>query len=248
MGETNQTMQNNDLAVIEASRLGYFPQQQPVLELPPLPRIEPQYLQADFLQQALALPIRWPVEPLFADEFAFDFEQCPDARQAAVCIPLVQRSQGLHMLLTRRAGHLVHHAGQISFPGGRVEKTDQSVIQTALRETYEEVGIAPNYIQALSEEPIFITNSSFAMRPVVGLVQPNFQLRIDPSEVAEVFEVPLSILMDPAQHQLHCLQEATQPTRYYFSMTWQQYFIWGATAVVIRNLYHHVAAAIEHLK
>lgn len=241
-------MQKSHLASIEAARLGFAPEQQPVLELPPLPPIDPYYLQADFLQQALQLPISWSVEPLFADEFAPGFEQFPGARKAAVCIPLVQRPEGLSMLLTRRAGHLVHHAGQISFPGGRVEAEDQNAIETALRETHEEVGIAPHYIQALSEEPVFITNSRFAMRPVVGLVQPDFQLRIDQAEVAEAFEVPLAVLMDPAQHQLHRLQRGQQPTRYYFSMTWQRYFIWGATAVVIRNLYHHVAAAIPHLK
>ncbi len=234
-----------DLAVLEATRLGYSPEQQPVLALPPLPSLEPQYLQADFLQYALPLPLEWAIEPLFAHEFVHDFEQCPDLRQAAVCVPLVQRPQGIHVLLTRRAGHLVHHAGQISFPGGRVEKEDLSVIHTALRETHEEVGIEPEYIQPLSEEPIFMTNTSFAMRPVVGLVRPNFQLRIDPSEVAEVFEVPLAWLMDPAQHQLHRLHRPQQASRYYFSMRWQNYFIWGATAVVIRNLYHHLAASIH---
>lgn len=241
-------MLRTDLAAIEAARLGYYPAQQPVLDLAPLPPIASQYLQADFLQHALPLPIAWSVEPLFADEFISEFTPDLQLRQAAVCIPLVQRKTGLHVLLTRRAGHLMHHAGQISFPGGRVEKEDQGAIQAALRETHEEVGIAPHYIQTLSEEPIFITNSRFAMRPVVGLVQPNFQVTIDPSEVAEVFEVPLSLLMDPTQHQLHCLQKQQQSSRYYFSMTWQSYFIWGATAVVIRNLYHHVAAAVRHLE
>lgn len=239
-------MQTTDLAAIEASRLGYIPDQQPVEHLPPLPPINPRYLQPDFLRQTLAQPIDWAVEPLFAHEFVHDFAAYPTARQAAVCIPLIEREQGLSVLLTRRAGHLVHHAGQICFPGGRVEKTDQSVIHTALRETHEEVGIAPHFIQALSKEPIFITNSHFAMCPVVALVQPNFDLQIDFAEVAEVFEVPLTVLMDPAQHQLHRLHKPHQPARYYFSMRWQHYFIWGATAVVIRNLYHHVAALAQY--
>lgn len=241
-------MQTTDLAAIEASRLGYIPDQQPLHHLPRLPRIPSRYLRPDFLRQRLAQPIDWAVEPLFAQEFVHTFAAYPDARQAAVCVPLIEREQGLSVLLTRRAGHLVHHAGQICFPGGRVERTDQSAIHTALRETHEEVGIAPHFIQALSEEPIFITSSRFAMRPVVALVQPDFQIHIDPAEVAEVFEVPLTVLMDPTHHQLHRLQKTQQPVRYYFSMRWQNYFIWGATALVIRNLYHHLAALVQHVE
>ncbi|HHU94210.1 MAG TPA: CoA pyrophosphatase [Alcaligenaceae bacterium] len=237
----------NDLARIEATRLGFDPQLQPLIEIPQLPGIDRSYLEPDFLLAAYSHPVQWGVEPLFANWFVPDFAQYPQGKQAAVCVPLVQRPSGIHVLLTRRAGHLFSHAGQVCFPGGRIEASDPDAVHAALRETHEEVGIEPTYIQTLGEQPIFITNSHYAMRPVVGLVKQGFSIRPDPSEVAEVFEVPLSVLMDPKNHRLHRLPGKDGNERYYFSMSWQDHFIWGATAAVIRNFYHHLAAASQQL-
>ena len=237
----------NDLARIEASRLGFNPQTQPVIDIPLLPGINQSYLGSEFIQTVFSHPVQWGVEPLFADWFVPSFEQYPQGIQSAVCIPLVQRPTGLHVLLTRRAGHLLSHAGQVCFPGGRIEAADQNAVQAALRETHEEVGIAPHYIQPLGEQPIFITNSRYAMRPVVGLLKQGFAINPDPAEVAQVFEVPLSVLMNPHYHRLHRLPTKEGNERYYFSISWEEHFIWGATAAVIRNFYHHLAAAAQQL-
>ena len=233
----------SDLDKIEAARLGFDPQVQPLVPLTTLPAIQQQLLTPEVVEQGLIQQVPWQIEPLFADEFVLDFAHYPQAKQAAVCIPVVSRVDGLYVLFTRRAGHLLHHPGQVCFPGGRIEPSDKTAIHAALRETHEEIGIASNYIQAISEEPIYITNSLYAMRPIVALVQPDFQLDKDPDEVAEVFEVPLAALMDPKNHRLHHLPQRARAGRYYFSIQWQQHFIWGATAVVVRNLYHHLRAA-----
>lgn len=237
-----------DLARLEAARVGFDPQKQPLIEIPVLPGIAQSYLEPEFIRAAFSQPVEWGVEPLFADLFVPDFAEYPEGIQSAVCVPLIQRPTGLHVLFTRRAGHLLSHAGQVCFPGGRIEVADQSAVQAALRETHEEVGIDPIYIQPLGEQPIFITNSRYAMRPVVGLLKNGFHISPDPAEVAEVFEVPLARLMDPRYHQLHHLPaKEGHKERYYFSMTWQGHFIWGATAAVIRNFYHHLAAAAQQL-
>ena len=236
-----------DLAAIEAARLGFNPQTQPLITIPTLPGIDQSYLQPDFIEAAFTQPVQWGVEPLFADLFIPDFSQFPQAIRSAVCVPLVSRPTGLHMLLTRRAGHLLSHAGQVCFPGGRVEPEDPDAIYAALRETHEEVVIEPSYIKTLGQQPIFITTTKYAMLPVVGLVQDGFAVQPDPAEVAEVFEVPLSVLMNPANHRLHHLPGKNGKERYYFSISWNGYFIWGATAALIRNFYHHLAAASQQL-
>lgn len=238
-----------DLAQIESRRLGFDPQTQPLIDLAFLPSITNTYLQADFIKTAFSYPVKWVVEPLFSHDFVSEFHQYPQGIQSAVCIPLVQRPQGLTMLLTRRAGHLSSHAGQVCFPGGRIDLADSNATAAALRETHEEVGIAPHYIQPLGEQPILITLTKYAMRPVVGLVEAGFVMQADPAEVAQVFEVPLSVLMNPSNHRLHRLpRKDNQGTlRYYFSMSWNGYFIWGATAAIIRNFYHYLAAAARQV-
>lgn len=237
-----------DVARIEMMRLGFDPQTQPLIEIPILPSISHSFLDAEFIENTFTQAVQWGVEPLFAKDFVPDFAQYPQGIQSAVCIPLIQRENGLNMLLTRRAGHLLSHAGQVCFPGGRIETHDDNAIQAALRETFEEIGIEPNYIQTLGEQPILVTTTHYAMRPVVGLVKKGFHIRPDPAEVAEVFEVPLSVLMNPKYHRLHRLQIEKGETRYYFSMSWNGYFIWGATAAVIRNFYHYLAAAAQQIK
>ncbi len=150
-------------------------------------------------------------------------------RPAAVLVPLVNRADGLTVLLTQRTDHLHHHPGQISFPGGRVEAGDDGPAMTALRETEEEVGLHPRHIELLGRLPEYHTGTGFRVTPMVGLVHPPFDLVLDSFEVAEVFEVPLAFLLDPANHRQETLFYRGR-NRTYFAMPWRHYHIWGATA------------------
>ncbi|CAM5779016.1 CoA pyrophosphatase [Castellaniella caeni] len=221
----------------------FDPAIQPLLSCPALPSLPAECLRLDFIRQAFAQPVAWQVEPLFAQAFAPDPAALARARQAAVLMPLVQRPGGLAVLFTRRSDRLHEHAGQVSFPGGRIETSDPDAVAAALRETGEEIGIAPQFVQVMGLQPTLLTTTRFLMTPVVGELLPGFQIKADQAEVAEVFEVPLAILMDPARHQLHQLQTAWGHGRCYFSMPWQSHFIWGATAILVRNFYRFLAAA-----
>jgi 8-oxo-dGTP pyrophosphatase MutT (NUDIX family) len=169
---------------------------------------------------------------------------------AAVLVPLVRRTDGLHVLLTRRTDHLRDHAGQISFPGGRCEAEDAGPAGTALRETEEEVGLRREHVEVIGALPTYTTVTHYVVTPVVALVTPPFELTLDTFEVAEAFEVPLGFLMTPAHHRRHLFTyEGGQ--RQFLSMPWQgrggdgeprEYFIWGATAAMLRNLYRFLAA------
>lgn len=208
--------------------------------LPP-ERLQPEAVAAQF---ARAGP--------FTPEHAGDGGRFGPAREptaAAVLVPLVQRADGLHVLLTERTAHLRDHAGQISFPGGRSEPHDGSPADTALREAEEEVGLARRHVQLLGQLPIYTTVTRFEVTPVVALVQPPFELVLDAFEVAEAFEVPLAFLMNPAHHRRHRF-EFDGGQRQFLSMPWQaaradgavrEYFIWGATAAMLRNLYGFLA-------
>lgn len=154
---------------------------------------------------------------------------------AAVLFPIVLRDTGHTVLLTQRTAHLRDHAGQISFPGGRVEDEDLSPIHTALRETEEEIGLPRERVEIVGFLPEYRTGTGFRVTPVVALVRPPFDLQPDPFEVAEIFEVPLSFLLDPANHQQHSLHYRGA-LRSYFAMPYGEYFIWGATAGMIRSL------------
>lgn len=156
-------------------------------------------------------------------------------RAAAVLFPIVERAAGRTVLLTRRTAHLNQHAGQISFPGGGVEEGDASPLETALRETEEEIGLARRHVEILGYLPEYRTGTGFSVIPVVALVRPPFFLNPDPFEVAEVFEVPLAFLLDPANHQRHSAH-LRGALRHFFAMPWRDYFIWGATAGMIRSL------------
>lgn len=169
---------------------------------------------------------------------------------ASVLVPLVARETGPTVLLTRRTDHLRDHAGQISFPGGRAEDSDDDVVHTALREAQEEVGLAAEHVDVIGALPVYTTVTGFIVTPVVALVQPGFTLALDEFEVAEAFEVPLAFLMDPAHHQRHEFEFAGVQRRF-LSMPWEgpgadgqvrRYFIWGATAAMLRNLYAFLAA------
>jgi 8-oxo-dGTP pyrophosphatase MutT (NUDIX family) len=154
---------------------------------------------------------------------------------AAVLFPIVLRDHGQTVLLTQRTAHLRDHAGQISFPGGRVEADDASPVHTALRETEEEIGLSREHVEILGYLPEYRTGTGFRVTPVVALVKPPFELALDSFEVAEAFEVPLAFLLDPSNHQRHSLHYRGA-LRHFFAMPYGDYFIWGATAGMIRSL------------
>lgn len=154
---------------------------------------------------------------------------------AAVLVPLVRRPGGLRVVLTRRTDHLRAHAGQISFPGGRIEAGDACARAAALREAEEEIGLAPSQVEVLATLPRYRTGTGFLITPLAGLVAAEAVFRADPFEVAEVFEVPLAFAVDPANHQPMEYQTSTH--RYLlYSIYYGNYFIWGATAGMLRDL------------
>ncbi|MBI3372275.1 MAG: CoA pyrophosphatase [Betaproteobacteria bacterium] len=148
---------------------------------------------------------------------------------ASVLVPIVLRDAGLTVLFTRRTEHLKNHSGQISFPGGRAEPEDPGPEHTALRETQEEIGLADERIELLGRLGDYHTRTGYRITPVVGLVTPPFELRPDPYEVEEIFEVPLPFLLDPGNHQRHA-REFKGDIRHFFAIPWFGYYIWGATA------------------
>ena len=159
----------------------------------------------------------------------------PPLIAAAVLVPLVLRETGMTVLLTQRTAHLRDHAGQISFPGGRCEARDASPVETALREAREEVGLDPAQVEILGQLPEYRTGTGFSIIPVVGLVHPPLNLKLDDFEVAEAFETPLGFLLDPANQQRHSV-EYQGGLREYYAMPWEGYYIWGATAGMLMSL------------
>ena len=211
-----------------------------------LPAVQPERLTAGALRLRFAQLADWQTEH-HGDGRAFS-DRTP--AQAAVLVPLVQRAGGLQVLLTRRTDHLRDHAGQISFPGGRSEPEDGGPAATALREAEEEVGLPHDRVQVIGQMPVYTTVTSFVITPVVALVTPPFELVLDTFEVAEAFEVPLQHLMNPVNHRRHVFS-FDGSERQFLSMPWQgpgadgmerEYFIWGATAAMLRNLYRFLAA------
>lgn len=159
---------------------------------------------------------------------------------AAVLVPLIDRADGLSVLLTRRTDHLHDHPGQIAFPGGRCEQGDPSPVHTALRETEEEIGLARIHVDVLGTLPRYLTGTGFAVTPVVALVSAPFELRLDAFEVAEAFEVPLDFLLDPLNHRRHRL-EVRGKWREFWAMPFGDYYIWGATAGMMRSFYQYLS-------
>jgi 8-oxo-dGTP pyrophosphatase MutT (NUDIX family) len=161
-------------------------------------------------------------------------------RPAAVLIPVIDRPQPT-VLLTQRAAHLNDHAGQISFPGGKIDTTDASPLDTALREADEEVGLAREFIDPIGYLDLYGTSFGFRILPTVARVRPGFTLRVNASEVDDAFEVPLAFLMNPANHQLHS-KEFRGMERTYYAMPYGERYIWGATAGILRVLYERIFA------
>jgi 8-oxo-dGTP pyrophosphatase MutT (NUDIX family) len=223
--------------------LSFNPQELPVLGIDDhLPAIRPEELQADALRRRFRSPPAWA--PEIAVERRFN-EREPT--HASVLVPLVQRDV-VTVLLTLRTDHLTDHPGQISFPGGRAEPEDADAVATALREAEEEIGLHARHIEVLGSLPTYTTGTGFVVTPVVALIEPPFTVQADPFEVAEVFEVPLAFLMSPANHRRHGVEFAGG-RREFLSMPWaggegtpREYFIWGATAAMLRNFYRFLAA------
>jgi 8-oxo-dGTP pyrophosphatase MutT (NUDIX family) len=158
------------------------------------------------------------------------------SRPAAVLVPLVEHASGMTVLLTQRTDHLYHHPGQISFPGGRLEECDEGDFAVcALRETEEEVGLPRDLVAVLGRLDDYVTGTGFVVTPVVGILAPPFAVTPDPFEVAEVFEVPLAFLLDPANHALvdRVVEGRARP---FWSIAWEGRTIWGATAGILVNL------------
>ena len=162
--------------------------------------------------------------------------QRADATPAAVLFPIVLRELAPTVLLTQRTAHLRDHPGQVSFPGGRVEADDASPAETALRETEEEIGLSRRHIEVVGYLPDYFTGTGFRVTPVVAWVRPPFSLQPDAIEVADVFEVPLNFLLDQDNHQRMAIHVAGL-RRAFFTMPYQDRFIWGATAGMIRALH-----------
>jgi 8-oxo-dGTP pyrophosphatase MutT (NUDIX family) len=154
---------------------------------------------------------------------------------AAVLVPLVDHPTGLTVLLTQRTAHLSDHAGQISFPGGRIEPSDAHPVAAALREAEEEVGLPASHVDIVGRLDTYVTGTGFEIVPVVALVRSPYPLRPDPFEVAEVFEVPLDFLVDPANLQRGS-REWKGTTRCFFALPYENRYIWGATAGMLVNL------------
>lgn len=209
-----------------------------------LPAVPPPSIDPAAMRQRFVAPPTWQPEIKVERRFV---ER--EDTHASVLVPLVLREE-ITVLLTQRTDHLNDHPGQISFPGGRSEASDADAVATALREAHEEIGLEAFEVEVLGSLPTYTTSTGFIVTPVVGLVQPGASLHADPFEVAEVFEVPLAWLMNPANHRRHAFEMAGA-TREFFSIPWQgcdangvprRYFIWGATAAMLRNLYRFLAA------
>ncbi|QWD65573.1 CoA pyrophosphatase [Polynucleobacter sp. MWH-Aus1W21] len=206
-------------------------------------KVAKEFLEPAGLKLRLQSPPEW--QPEITDEnrhvIAADIiakrESAGKVTKAAVLIPLVLKEEGLSVLLTQRTNHLRDHAGQISFPGGRMDPEDQGPNDTALRESQEEIGLDPKRVEIIGHMPQYLTVSGYSVTPVVGLVQAQAEYVLDEFEVADVFEVPLSFLLDPANHQVR-LWQSEQGGRRFYSMPYENRFIWGATAGMLRNLYH----------
>lgn len=161
-------------------------------------------------------------------------------RAAAVLVPSVARPEGLSVILMQRPATMAAHPGEVSFPGGKVDAGDASPVETALREAHEEIGLAREHVEVLGFLDCYQVGSGFRVVPVVGLVTPPFTLTVDAREVVDVFEVPLAFVMDSANHQKRS-REARGETQWFYAMPYDDRFIWGATANIIRNLFERLA-------
>lgn len=160
-------------------------------------------------------------------------------KPAAVLIPVVERDGELRVIFTKRTEKLKSHSGQISFPGGRIDAGDLNSEKAALRETWEEIGIKPDHIEVLGQMPDYYTGSGYHISPIVGLVSKDAGLTRNPDEVEYIFEVPLAFLMDTENHKIGS-RVFENVERYYYEMPWEEHYIWGVTAGIVRMFYNRV--------
>lgn len=166
-------------------------------------------------------------------------ERITDFKPAAVLVPIVMREDEPTVILTKRASHMKKHAGQISFPGGRAEVVDKTPTCTALRESEEEIGLDRGLVDVVGSLNTYVTVTKYSVIPVVGLVEPSFDLKAEVSEVAEIFEVPFRFLMDQSNHQKHSgFHNGIE--RFWYAMPYNDYYIWGATAGMLKDLSERV--------
>lgn len=205
-----------------------------------LPPVAHEHLLPTALRQRFQHPPRWMPEhrpePRFVDR---------EPRQASVLLAVLPHAQGPTLLLTQRSAHLPTHAGQIAFPGGKVDEADADAVAAALREAQEEVGLDPGRVEVLGHLPTYTTGTAFVITPVVALVETPADLVANPAEVDTVFEVPLAFLMNPAHHRRHHHHWEGRVHEWYsmpYADAQGERFIWGATAGMLRNLYHFLSA------
>lgn len=220
-------------------KLAFIPADMPIHSIANEGSVPPTRLEGEWIRQRLRQPPTWMPET--TDEHLLT--SMTTFKTASVLIPLVMREAGMSLLLTHRTEHLNNHAGQISFPGGRFEVSDGSSIETALREAQEEIGLDRQHIDVIGTLPLYRTATGYLVTPVIALIQPPFRLTPDPFEVASIFEVPLRFLMDSKNHQRRSLELPNGAgTRTFYAMPYQEHFIWGATAGMLRNLFHLMRA------
>jgi 8-oxo-dGTP pyrophosphatase MutT (NUDIX family) len=162
-------------------------------------------------------------------------------RDAAVLIPVVDRKGGATVILTKRTEKLRSHSGQVAFPGGRIDPSDNSPEDAALRETEEEIGLDRGFVEVVGRLPDYVSGSGFRVAPILGIVRPGFLLTLNEDEVDDVFEVPLAFVMDAANHSKES-REWQGRTRHFYEMPYDDHYIWGLTAGIIRMLYERLYA------
>ncbi len=162
-------------------------------------------------------------------------------KPAAVLVPVVERAEPT-VLLTLRTADLKSHSGQIAFPGGKIDAGDASPLDAALREAEEEIGLSRKLVEPIGYLDLYLTFSGFRILPAVARIDPDYRLTVNPAEVAEVFEVPLEFLMEPANHQRHSREWKQGIHRHYYAMPFGDRYIWGVTAGILRNLYERIYA------
>jgi len=187
----------------------------------------------------LTLPSDWSADAAPARS---DFDLNPDARPsaktlrpAAVLIPIIAGADGATVLMTRRSDSLASHTGQIAFPGGRLDP-GETAVDAALREAFEEVALDPAVVEVLGIADAYETGTGFLVTPVIGWLTASPEVTPSPAEVAEVFEVPWDFVMDPVNHRRDSYQLEGQPMRWFWAMPYEERYIWGATAGILRNL------------
>lgn len=222
------------------SKLLFDPELIPVESIAGEDAVDAARLTSEWLRRRFVKPIDWT--PEFTDEHRLRSQE-KAMTPASVLLPIIERPQGLTLLFTQRTAHLTDHGGQVSFPGGRADPEDPSPIHTALREAEEEIGLQRRHIDVIGTLPAYMTGTGYDVTPVVALVAPPFELRAEPFEVAEIFEVPLAFLMNGFHHQRRTVELPNGAgRRTFYAMPYERFFIWGATAGMLRNLFHFLRA------